>query len=118
VASHLLDDEGVAACAVMEDPASAPISDKLRALLQIADKVQRSGKHVTEADIDLARAAGSGDEDIHDAVLVASTFCMLNRYVDGLAAVTPTDDETYAFIGALLGEQGYRGQLAGGAPPE
>jgi hypothetical protein len=27
-------------------------------------------------------------------VLIAATFCMLNRYVDGLAAVTPDDPPT------------------------
>jgi alkylhydroperoxidase family enzyme len=86
----------------------------MRALLQIAAKVQRSGKDVTEADVGVARAAGATDEDIHDAVLVASAFCMFNRYVDGLAATTPTDDAVYAFIGSMLGEQGYHGQLAGG----
>jgi uncharacterized peroxidase-related enzyme len=117
VASHLLDDGGVAACAVVEDPRRAPVGDKMRALLQIAAKVQRSGKDVTGEDIESARAAGAVDEEIHDAVLVASTFCMLNRYVDGLAATTPTDDATYAFIGSLLAEQGYHGQLAGGAAP-
>jgi uncharacterized peroxidase-related enzyme len=117
VASHLLDDEGAAACAVIEDPASAPVSEKMRALLQIAAKVQRSGKEVTEADIESARAAGATDEDIHDAVLVASTFCMLNRYVDGLAATTPTDEAMYTFIGSLLAQQGYHGQLADGPAP-
>ena len=117
VASHLLGDDGAAACAVIEDPASAPVSDKMRALLQLAAKVQRSGKEVTESAIDAARTAGATDEDIHDAVLVASAFCMFNRYVDGLAATTPTDDAVYTFIGALLGEQGYHGQLAGGSPP-
>lgn len=118
VASHLLGDGGAAACAVVEDPSVAPVSDKLRALLQIAAKVQRSGREVTSEDVASARAAGATDEDIHDAVLIAAAFCMLNRYVDGLAASTPTDAETYAFIGAVLGEQGYHGQLAGGAAPD
>jgi uncharacterized peroxidase-related enzyme len=117
VASHLLGDQGATACAVVEDPASAPVSNKLRALLQIAAKVQRSGKEVTDADIESARAAGAGDEDIHDAVLVASTFCLLNRYVDGLASSTPTDAGTYGSLGALFAEQGYHGQLAGGPRP-
>ena len=117
VASHLLRDDGAAACAVAEDPASAPVGGKLRSLLQIASKVQRSGKEVTDTDIESARAAGATDEDIHDAVLIAATFCMLNRYVDGLAAPTPTDARAYASIGALFAEQGYHGQLAGGPPP-
>ena len=42
---------------------------------------------------------------------------MFNRYVDGLGATTPTDDAMYAFIGALLAEKGYHGQLADGGPP-
>ncbi len=117
VASHLLGDDGATACAVIEDLGSAPVSEKMRMLLRIAAKVQRSGKEVTEADIEAARAVGATDEDLHDAVLVASAFCMFNRYVDGLAATTPTDDATYAFIGALLAEQGYDGRLAGGASP-
>ncbi len=117
VASHLLGDGGDTACAVIEDPASAPVSEKMRALLQIAAKVQRSGKEVLEADIESARAAGATDEDIHDAVLVAATFCMLNRSVDGLAATTPTDDAIYTFIGSLLAQEGYHGQLAGRSSP-
>jgi uncharacterized peroxidase-related enzyme len=115
VASHLLGDDGVLACAVVDDPAAAPVSEKLRALLHLAGKVQLSGRSVGEGDVEAARAVGASDEEIHDTVLVAAAFCMLNRYVDGLAATTPTDAGTYAFIGALLAEQGYHGQLADGA---
>jgi uncharacterized peroxidase-related enzyme len=114
VASHLLEDGGTTVCAVIEDPDTAPVSEKMRALLRIAEKVQHSGRDVTPDDIAAARAAGATDEDLHDAVLVASAFCMFNRYVDGLAAITPTDDATYDFIGGLLAEGGYHGQLAGG----
>lgn len=117
VASHLLGDDGAAACAVVDDPATAPVSDKMRALLRIADRVRASGKDVTDAAIDAARAAGASDEDIHDAVLVASAFCMFNRYVDGLAATTPTDEAVYTFIGSLLAD-GYHAQLAAGRSPE
>src|SRR6478609_12232030 len=40
---------------VKENYSIAPISDKLKALLQIASKVQQSGKAVTPDDIDNAR---------------------------------------------------------------
>jgi uncharacterized peroxidase-related enzyme len=94
--------------AVLRDPASAPVGEKMRALLAIAAKVQRSGLDVRDDDIAAARAAGASDEDLHDTVLVAAAFCMFNRYVDGLAATTPTDPAVYDLIGQELATNGYR----------
>jgi uncharacterized peroxidase-related enzyme len=94
--------------AVIRDPASAPVSEKMRALLLVAAKVQGSGLDVTADDIAAVRAAGASDEDLHDAVLVAAAFCMFNRYVDGLAASTPTDPAIYEIIGRELADNGYR----------
>lgn len=79
----------------------------MRALLEIAGRVQRSGREVTTSAIDAARAGGATDEDIHDTVLVAAAFSMFNRYVDGLSATTPTDPAVYAGIGRHLAENGY-----------
>ena len=56
----------------------------MRALLNIAHQVQRGGKQVTDDDVKKARDAGATDIEIHDAVLIAASFCMFNRYVDGL----------------------------------
>jgi uncharacterized peroxidase-related enzyme len=78
---------------VKRDPENAPVSDKLRALLAIAGKVQRGGKNVTAADVERARREGATDLEIHDTVLIAAAFCMYNRYVDGLATWAPRDDE-------------------------
>jgi uncharacterized peroxidase-related enzyme len=94
--------------AVIRDPAAAPVGEKVRALLAVAAKVQSSGLDVTADDIAAARAAGASDEDLHDTVLVAAAFCMFNRYVDGLAATTPTDPATYELIGRDLATNGYR----------
>ncbi|WP_051022878.1 carboxymuconolactone decarboxylase family protein [Nocardia pneumoniae] len=93
--------------AVIDDVESAAIDPKLRALLRIADKVRQSGLDVTREDVENARAAGAKDEDIHDAVLVASAFCMFNRYVDGLATIAPRERATYEQIGQLLATAGY-----------
>lgn len=93
--------------AVISDLDTAPTSDKMKALLTIAAKVQHSGLDVTEEDVAAARAAGAGDEDIHDAVLVAAAFCMYNRYVDGLRAITPSEQEAYDEMGVRLAEVGY-----------
>jgi uncharacterized peroxidase-related enzyme len=88
-------------------PAEAPVPGKLRALLGIAARVQDSGRSVTEEDIAAARAEGATDREIHDTVLIAAAFCMLNRYVDGLAALTPEDPAFYRATGQRLAEHGY-----------
>jgi uncharacterized peroxidase-related enzyme len=92
---------------VLEDYLSAPISEKLKALLNVAGKVQQSGKAVTDADVEKAKQLGATDREIHDTVLIAATFCMFNRYVDGLASLTPTDPAVYEEMGNRLGEKGY-----------
>ena len=89
------------------DPASAPISDKLRALLAIAARVQQNGKLVTTEDVEAARAEGATDVEIHDTVLIAAAFSMFNRYVDGLATFTPTDPELYDEMAVDIVEHGY-----------
>lgn len=80
---------------------------KLRALLVIAEKARENGHLVTEADISLAREAGADDRAIHDTVLIAAMFSMINRYVDGLAAVTPESPSVYEAAGAQLAETGF-----------
>ena len=43
-----------------------------------------------------AFSAGATDTEIHDTVLIAAMFCMLNRYVDGLGTVAPDHPALYA----------------------
>lgn len=87
---------------VLKDMQQAPVSDKLKALLNIAGKVQILGTEVTQADIDAARELGATDRELHDAVLIAASFSMFNRYVDGLASLTPTEPEAYAQMGVRM----------------
>jgi len=86
---------------------SAPITDKLKALLAIAGSVQQGGKQVTSEQIERARSEGATDKEIHDTVLIAAAFCMYNRYVDGLATWAPTDPEIYRENGKRLADHGY-----------
>jgi uncharacterized peroxidase-related enzyme len=85
----------------------AAISPKLKALLAIAGKVQRGGKQVLPADIERARREGATDIEIHDTVLIAASFCMFNRYVDGLATWAPDDLDTYRARAAKVAQDGY-----------
>lgn len=93
--------------AVCENPDTEAVSPKLRALLAIAGKVQRSGRDVTPDDIARAREEGATDLEIHDAVLIAAAFSMFNRYVDGLATFTPQGDAAYDAMGQRMAHDGY-----------
>jgi uncharacterized peroxidase-related enzyme len=95
----------------------APISDKLKALLNVAAKVQQSGRAVTTSDIDNARVHGATDRDIHDTVLIAAAFCMFNRYVDGLATTAPTDMSSYPLRAQQVADLGYGNHIFAGKQP-
>jgi uncharacterized peroxidase-related enzyme len=102
---------------VRKDYNAAPVSDKLKGLLNIAGKVQKGGKQVTEADIENARSRGATDKDIHDTVLIAAAFCMFNRYVDGLASEAPTDLSTYGPRARQVAEKGYGSHIYASKQP-
>jgi uncharacterized peroxidase-related enzyme len=85
----------------------ADISDKLKALLPIAAKVQKGGKYVTAQDVENARKFGATDLEIHDTVLIAAAFCMYNRYVDGLDTIQPRDERGYIERGKQVAREGY-----------
>lgn len=101
-------DEGMALVdQVRCDLDSAPVSEKLRALLRIAGAVQDDGRKVSADMVAAARAEGATDLEIHDTVLIAAAFCMYNRYVDGLATLAPDDPTRYAQSARRILEFGY-----------
>ena len=106
-ARYLYGSESVLVDQVLADIKRAPISEKMKALLHLAGKVQVSGKEVSAEDVASARAEGANDREIHDTVLIAAAFSMFNRYVDGLASLTPTEPEAYAAMGERMAENGY-----------
>ncbi|MEV5878826.1 peroxidase-related enzyme [Streptomyces sp. NPDC052101] len=93
---------------VRTDPATAPVSDKLKALLAVADAVQEGGRAVTREHVKTARAAGATDTEIHDTVLIAAAFCMYNRYVDALATTVPDQHAVYTEMADHITTHGYR----------
>jgi len=91
------------------DPDSAPLTDKLKALLKIAAAVQDSGLSVTDELVDKARAEGATDREIHDTVLIAAAFCLYNRYVDGLGTRPAREQHYYHEHADLIVAHGYTG---------
>ncbi len=106
-ASHLLDGNKELVRQVQEDFRTASVSDKMKALLNIAARVQESGRNVSEGDIAAAREEGATDQEIHDTVLIAAAFCMYNRYVGGLGTFAPDDQKVYDEHGKELATEGY-----------
>ena len=106
-AANVLLEETNTSEAVKKDIATAPVSEKMKALLVIASQVQVSGKIVSTESVQKAKDEGATDIEIHDTVLIAALFCLYNRYVDGLATMTPADPEYYKGLGQRLKDNGY-----------
>lgn len=101
-------------CALVKlDFETAPVSEKMKALLAIAALVQQNGKQVTDSAVARAKQAGATDRELHDTVLIAALFCLYNKYVDGLASVTPTEPAFYEKLGERIVHHGYT-RLPGG----
>ncbi|WP_461149566.1 carboxymuconolactone decarboxylase family protein [Spirosoma pulveris] len=105
---HLYADQRDLVDQTLADTETARISTKLKALLTIADHVRADARTVSAELVAAARTEGATDGDIHDTVLIAASFCMYNRYVDGLATLTPTDPAAYDAMGERMGTMGYQ----------
>ncbi|MFT3705345.1 MAG: carboxymuconolactone decarboxylase family protein [Agriterribacter sp.] len=92
---------------IKSDYENTDIPEKLKVLLSIAGSVQKGGKHVTQEQISHARNLGATDKEIHDTVLIAASFCMFNRYVDGLNTWAPQDRQVYVQRAKMRAEEGY-----------
>jgi uncharacterized peroxidase-related enzyme len=106
-ATDLLFGESNTVACVKSDIETAPVSEKMKALLTIAKQVQQSGKSVTSESVERAKREGATDVEIHDTVLIAALFCLYNRYVDGLSTVTPSDPNFYKGLADRIVHHGY-----------
>lgn len=107
IAEELGGEEAQLVKQIKEDYLTAPISEKLRSLLTIAKKVQKEAKKVLPKDIEQAKKVGATDKEIHDTVLITAAFCMYNKYVDGLATLTESNQTAYKEEARLIAESGY-----------
>ena len=81
-AAKLLYGEGAPKFLFMEEDAKIPM--RMRALLVIAVCIQGLDRVELTGAIADAKMFGCTEQEIHDTVLIASFFSMMNRYVDGL----------------------------------
>lgn len=93
--------------AVLEgDWRTAPMPQKLRAMLVFLEKLTLSPHEVGPGDMAPLRAAGLGDEAIEDAIHVCAAFNTINRVADTLGFDLQTP-EGYAGAARFLLKVGY-----------
>jgi uncharacterized peroxidase-related enzyme len=93
--------------AVLHDVDEAPVTPKMRALLRIAGQVRGEVKPLPAELVAAAREEGATDEEIHDTVLIAASFCLFNRYVTCLDTDIPTDMSVYDESAERIVNRGY-----------
>ncbi len=106
-AADLLIGDHETAKQVKQNIETAPVSEKMKALLTIASLTRKGGKNVSAEIIERAKAAGATDIEIHDTVLIAALFCLYNRYVDGLATALPAEVGYYDTLAERIVNHGY-----------
>lgn len=92
--------------AVLADYRTAPISEKLRAMLAFLEKLTLRPAEVGPGDMAPLRAVGLSDEAIEDAIHVTSMFNLMNRVADSLG-FDPATEEGYAAAARMLLKSGY-----------
>ena len=92
---------------VLNNLQSAPVTPKLKALLNIALLARGNGRSVSPEAIEKAKTEGASDVEIHDTVLIAALFCLYNRYVDGLGTALPKESDYYNTLAERLVTTGY-----------
>jgi uncharacterized peroxidase-related enzyme len=78
--------------AVEADWRTAPVDERLRAMLGFIEKLTLRPEELTGEDADAVRAAGVSDEAIVDAIHVAALFNMIDRMADSLGWDVPEWD--------------------------
>jgi len=89
-------DDGERVQAVARDWRALELPERTRRILAFVEKLTRRPRDVGEGDVCSLRAAGLGDREILDAVLIASYFNFVNRVALGLG-VAPSPEETRGY---------------------
>ena len=98
--------------AVFADPATAPISDQLKAALGLVRKLTLSPEEVGADDIRATLAVGVSEDGVIDVLYVCFAFNLIDRVADALG-FDLMDEEGYRQAAQALLRFGYKP----GAPP-
>lgn len=88
--------------AVLADYRTAPIDEKLRAMLGFLEKLGRAPGEVSGDDMKAVLAAGVTPAAVREALHVAAMFEMINRLADSFGFAVPDDAGFDASAKSLL----------------
>ena len=91
---------------VLSDWRTAPVSERLRVMLEFLEKLTLEPARLTAADVVPLRAAGLSDAAIEDAIHVCVLFNIYDRMADTLGFEVP-GPESFAFGAKMLLRRGY-----------
>ncbi len=91
--------------ALLADPGSAPVEERMRPLLAYAKKLTLEPAKMTQADADRVFAAGWSERALHDAVLTVCLFNFMNRLLEGHGC--KGSEAIFGARGAALKDEGY-----------
>ena len=83
---------------------TAPVDEKLRAMLGFIEKLTLHPDELSSADADAVRATGVSDEAIVDAIHVAALFNMIDRMADSLKFEVPPYESFLGRADTMLAE--------------
>lgn len=95
--------------AVLSDFRTAPIGERLRAMLGYLEKVTLQPEAVGVDDLAPLRAAGISDQAIADAVHVCAAFQVYDRLADSMGWHVPAEPSFWSKQARYLLRSGYQG---------
>jgi alkylhydroperoxidase family enzyme len=94
-------DRAIAEALGKGDLAAAPVTDAERTLLSWVEMLTKHAYRNTQSDVERVRQAGWTDDQISEAVFVASMFAFFNRVADAFGLVDPGYDKLHPPAGTL-----------------
>jgi uncharacterized peroxidase-related enzyme len=92
--------------AALADPETAPISERLRAMLRFLRKLTLEPEAVGADDVRALHAVGLDDAAIEEAVYVATCFNVIDRLADAFD-FRPSDARGLRWVARILLNAGY-----------
>jgi len=91
---------------VLADYRSAPIDERLRAMLQFLEKMTLTPQALTANDAHQLRSVGLSERAIEDAIHVCAMFNVYDRLADAFEFDIP-DEQGFAASATMLLKRGY-----------
>ena len=95
---------------ILQDLDTAPVSDRLRAVLALVQKLTLAPSKVMQADIDSVFQAGWSERAIQDAIDVCALFSFMNRIVNGYG-FEPPNNQQMTVMAKGINAHGYEAPL-------